>query len=64
MAHSFNGWGLSIVDSLDTMWLMGLYEHFDGGLAAIANVTFSMPPVRILNHVIELRPSFDVGRCF
>ncbi|KAH9973544.1 glycoside hydrolase [Lactifluus volemus] len=40
---NFNGWGLTIVDSLDTMWLMGLYEQFDSGLASIANITFSMP---------------------
>ncbi|KAH9059107.1 seven-hairpin glycosidase [Lactarius vividus] len=41
---NFNGWGLSIVDSLDTMWLMGLYDEFDAGLAVVTNVTFSMPP--------------------
>ncbi|KAH9031564.1 seven-hairpin glycosidase [Lactarius hengduanensis] len=41
---NFNGWGLSIVDSLDTMWLMGLYDEFDAGLAVVANVNFTMPP--------------------
>lgn len=43
---SFNGWGLSIVDSLDTMWIMGLYEEFDAGLAVVANTTFPTAPVR------------------
>ncbi|KAH9987760.1 glycoside hydrolase [Russula compacta] len=39
---NFNGWGLSYVDSLDTLWLMGLYEEFDGALAVVANTTFFM----------------------
>ncbi|KAI9444515.1 seven-hairpin glycosidase [Lactarius indigo] len=43
---NFNGWGLSIVDSLDTMWLMGLFEEFDAGLAVVANVTFPMSPTK------------------
>ena len=43
--HSFNGWALSHIESLDTLWLMGLYEEFDGSLAVIANTTFSLPPV-------------------
>ncbi|KAI9453038.1 seven-hairpin glycosidase [Lactarius psammicola] len=40
----FNGWGVSIIDSLDTMWLMGLYDEFDAALAFVANVTFVMEP--------------------
>jgi hypothetical protein len=44
-AYSFNGWALSHVESLDTLWLMGLYEEFDSALAVIANTTFSLPPV-------------------
>ena len=51
--RSLNGWGLSIVDSLDTMWLMGLYDEFDAGLAFVASVTFDMEPVRASpSHVI------------
>ncbi len=35
------------------MWLMGLYDEFDAGLAVVANVTFDMKPVRTgLPHVI------------
>lgn len=41
---NFNGWGVSVVDSLDTMWLMGLYDEFDAGLAVVANATFPMEP--------------------
>ncbi|KAI0281883.1 glycoside hydrolase [Russula brevipes] len=28
---NFNGWSLSIIESLDTLWLMDLYEEFDSG---------------------------------
>jgi Glycosyl hydrolase family 47 len=44
-ARSLNGWSLSYVESLDTLWIMGLYEEFDGALAVVANLTFFMPPV-------------------
>lgn len=42
---TFNGWALSHIESLDTLWLMGLYEEFDSVLAVIANTTFSLLPV-------------------
>lgn len=45
---NYNGWGLSIIDSLDTMWLMGLYEEFDAGLAVVANTTFPTAPNRFV----------------
>ncbi|KAI9460739.1 seven-hairpin glycosidase [Russula earlei] len=43
---NLNGWSLSHIDSLDTLWLMGLYEQFDGALAVVANLTFTLPPNR------------------
>jgi Glycosyl hydrolase family 47 len=46
-ARSFNGWCLSYIESLDTLWLMGLYEEFDGALAVVTNITFFMPPVSL-----------------
>lgn len=45
-SDTFNGWALSHIESLDTLWLMGLYEQFDSALAVIANTTFSMPPTK------------------
>ncbi|KAI0306131.1 glycoside hydrolase [Multifurca ochricompacta] len=41
---NFNGWGLSLVESLDTMWLMGLYDEFDSALVVVSNMTFPMQP--------------------
>lgn len=40
---NFNGWGLSLVESLDTMWIMDLQEDFMDALPVIANMTFDLP---------------------
>ncbi|ETW78797.1 glycoside hydrolase family 47 protein [Heterobasidion irregulare TC 32-1] len=41
---NFNGWGLTVVESLDTMWLMGLYDEFDEALSVVANTSFALQP--------------------
>lgn len=43
---SFNGWGVSILDGLDTMWIMGLHEEFEESMPFVANMTFALDPVR------------------
>jgi hypothetical protein len=35
---SYNGWGVSVVDALDTMLLMGLEEEFDRALVHTARI--------------------------
>ncbi|KAJ8507991.1 hypothetical protein ONZ45_g9694 [Pleurotus djamor] len=40
---NFNGWGVTAVDSLDTMWLMGLTEEFDRAMDLVEKLTFSIP---------------------
>ncbi|KAJ7493206.1 glycoside hydrolase [Mycena galericulata] len=40
--NNFNGWGVSVFDSLDTMWIMGLYEFFEEGLQAVREETFQI----------------------
>lgn len=45
--HSFNGWGVTLVDALDTMWIMGLREQFQDSMPKFANLTFSLPEVRV-----------------
>ena len=37
--HDWLGMGLTLVDSLDTMWLMGLREEFDEAREWVANKT-------------------------
>ncbi|KAF7969462.1 hypothetical protein HWV62_27311 [Athelia sp. TMB] len=37
---NFNGWGVSIVDGLDTMWIMGLQDEFLDAMPIIADMKF------------------------
>ena len=41
----YNGWGVSLVDSLDTMWIMGLREEFDRALGHVAGMNFTIRSV-------------------
>lgn len=36
----FSGWAATLVDSLDTLWIMGLKEEFDEAVAAVADIDF------------------------
>ncbi|KAK6826173.1 putative class I alpha-mannosidase [Apiospora arundinis] len=39
--NPFGGWGATLVDSLDTLWIMGLHEEFNKAAdAAVANISF------------------------
>ncbi|KAL5531444.1 hypothetical protein ACEPAG_4321 [Sanghuangporus baumii] len=33
--NNFNGWGVTMVDSLDTMYMMGLHDEFDRGVKLV-----------------------------
>lgn len=39
----FVGWAATLVDSLDTLWIMGLKEEFEDALGAIEQIDFSRP---------------------
>lgn len=39
-ADPFNGWGATLVDSLDTIWLMGLKTEFDSALEHVKKIDF------------------------
>jgi len=43
---SFNGWGLTAFDSLDTMLIMGLEDEYQKGLTVVRQANFSMSKVR------------------
>ncbi|KAK4183789.1 glycoside hydrolase [Podospora australis] len=48
--NQFSGWAATLVDSLDTLWIMGLREEFDEAVAAVAEIDFgnsSTPYVNI-----------------
>ncbi|KAF7348598.1 alpha-1,2-Mannosidase [Mycena venus] len=42
--NNFHGWGVSMYDSLDTMWLMGLEDMFYDTVEDVAGQTFDMAP--------------------
>ncbi|KAM0283887.1 hypothetical protein ACHAQH_002269 [Verticillium albo-atrum] len=37
----FNGWGATIVDSLDTLWMMGMYDEFNDGVSFVASIDWN-----------------------
>ncbi|PHH55757.1 Mannosyl-oligosaccharide alpha-1,2-mannosidase [Ceratocystis fimbriata CBS 114723] len=39
----FNGWGATIVDSLDTLWLMGLRDEWERAVAFVAMLDWNKP---------------------
>jgi Glycosyl hydrolase family 47 len=43
----FNGWSVTVVDSLETVWLMELYDDFHNTIPIIANTSFTSPEVRL-----------------
>ncbi|KAH7029143.1 glycosyl hydrolase family 47-domain-containing protein [Microdochium trichocladiopsis] len=40
----FCGWAATLVDSLDTLWIMGLKEEFEEALEAVAKIDFTVTP--------------------
>lgn len=39
--NPFAGWGATLVDSLDTLWIMGLREEFEEAVKAVEKIDFS-----------------------
>ncbi|KAJ6480867.1 glycoside hydrolase family 47 protein [Mycena sanguinolenta] len=44
VSDPFNGWGVTTVDSLDTMLLMKLNEEYSRGLRHVSEMNFTLPP--------------------
>ena len=40
----FNGWGATLVDSLDTLWIMGLKNEFQDALRVVSKIDFRTSP--------------------
>jgi mannosyl-oligosaccharide alpha-1,2-mannosidase len=38
--NGFGGWGATLVDSLDTLWIMGLREEFEEAVSAVMQINF------------------------
>jgi mannosyl-oligosaccharide alpha-1,2-mannosidase len=45
----FGGWGATLVDSLDTLWIMGLKDEFYDAVAAASKINFDKVPVQDVN---------------
>lgn len=39
-ADPFNGWGATLVDSLDTLWVMGLKDEFEEAVQQVSQINF------------------------
>jgi mannosyl-oligosaccharide alpha-1,2-mannosidase len=46
---TYAGWAATLVDSLDTLWIMGFYDYFDEAVNAVAKLDFSKPQQDVLN---------------
>lgn len=52
---SFNGWGVTLFDALDTMWLMDLHDDFRQSLHFVAKTNFTLAevgPLCELTHIL------------
>lgn len=45
LVYSFNGWGVTVVDSMDTMYLMGLHKEFSDAVEYVSTMTFDLKGV-------------------
>lgn len=43
-ADPFNGWGATLVDSLDTLWIMDMTEEFEKAVEAVKQIDFHTSP--------------------
>ncbi|KAH8880338.1 seven-hairpin glycosidase [Thozetella sp. PMI_491] len=42
----FCGWAATLVDALDTLWIMGLQDEFDDAVQAVKSIDFTTTPYR------------------
>lgn len=47
--NPFGGWGATLVDSLDTLWIMGMMPEFEEAVAAAANISFETSSLTEIN---------------
>lgn len=46
---TFGGWAATLVDALDTLWIMGLEEEFKGAVKAALTIDFSTTDTKDIN---------------
>ena len=56
---SFNGWAVTLIDSLDTLLIMGMMDEYEKAVSFVADLHFDMPEVRPSISRVEHAPTFD-----
>ncbi|ERT02678.1 hypothetical protein HMPREF1624_00979 [Sporothrix schenckii ATCC 58251] len=65
----FCGWAASLVDALDTLWIMGMHDEFDEAYEAVKDIDFTTTPFRseipvfetIIRYLGGLIAAYDVS---
>lgn len=65
----FAGWAATLVDALDTLWIMGMRDEFDDAVRAVAEIDFTTTPHRndipvfetIIRYLGGLLAAYDVS---
>ncbi|KAK7995978.1 glycoside hydrolase family 47 protein [Apiospora marii] len=47
--NTFGGWGATLVDNLDTLWIMNMRNEFEEAVAAAANISFEASSLTEIN---------------
>ena len=47
--NTFGGWAATLVDTLDTLWIMGLQKEFNEAVDALHKIDFTKPEEEVLN---------------
>jgi hypothetical protein len=45
----FGGWAATLIDSLDTLWIMGMKKEFEKAALATKDIDFSRSPATTIN---------------
>ena len=48
-SKTFGGWGATLVDSLDTLWIMGMKDEFYEGVQAVAAIDFGRSDMKTVS---------------
>ena len=48
-SSSFGGWGATLVDSLDTLWIMGMRDEFEIAVEAASSINFNTSETETIN---------------
>ena len=47
--NSYGGWGATLVDTMDTLWIMGMKEDFEACVKAVENIDFTTNTERAIS---------------